>query len=176
MGREELMHSFIGAIHETVHGRKLCMWRECVQVMLWCLTLLNFLILYSLCTTSALLGTLIATSSCAFLADPTSVLSLSLNSAETTDLKVNVSETVTLTCRADGRPTPKMDLTRPSGDVIASVSQGTPLFAEEIKEVTGDITVQCRDTGVYSCDVNNGVGSIQQQHVTIFVQCKFVCH
>ena len=152
------------------------MWRECVQLLLWCLTVLNFLILYSLCSTCALLGTLIDTSSCAFLADPTSVLSLSLNSVETTDLKVNVSDAVTLTCRADGRPTPKMDLTRPSGDVIASVSQGTPSLAEEIKEVTGDITVQCRDTGVYSCDVNNGEGNKQRRDVTIFVQCKFIVH
>ena len=74
------------------------------------------------------------------------------------------------------RPTPKMTLIRPSGDVIANVPQGTPTLADEIKEVTGEVTVQCRDTGVYHCDVNNGVGSTQPRNVTIVVQCKSVCH
>ena len=104
------------------------------------------------------------------------MLSFSLNSVETTELTVNVSDTVTLTCQADGRPTPQMTLIRPSGDVIANVPQGTPSLADEIKEVTGELTVQCRDMGVYHCDVNNGVGSTQRRNVTIFVQCKFVCH
>ena len=101
------------------------------------------------------------------------MLSFSLNSLETTELTVNVSDNVALTCQADGRPTPKMTLIRPSGDVIANVPQGTPSIADEIKEVTGEVTVQCRDTGVYHCDVNNGVGSTQRRNVTIFVQCKF---
>ena len=107
------------------------------------------------------------------LADPTSVLSFSLNSVETTEVKVNVSDTVNLTCQADGRPTPKMTLIRANSDVIASVPQGSPSLSDERKTVTGSVTVQCRDTGAYWCDVNNGVGSIQRRNVTILVQCKF---
>ena len=113
------------------------------------------------------------TSPCASFADPTSVLSFSLNSVETTELTVNVTDTVTLTCQADGRPTPKMTLMRPNGEVIANVPQGNPSVADEIKEVTDVVMVQCHDTGVYNCDVNNGVGSTQRRNVTIFVQCKF---
>ena len=101
------------------------------------------------------------------------MLSFSLNSVKTTELTLNVSDIVTLTCQADGRPTPKMTLIRPSGDVIANVPQGSPSLADEIKEATSEVTVQCRDTGVYHCDVNNGVGSTQRRYVTIFVQCKF---
>ncbi|XP_070182836.1 opioid-binding protein/cell adhesion molecule homolog, partial [Littorina saxatilis] len=97
------------------------------------------------------------------------ILSFDVNSVTSDSLTVNTSDTVTLTCRGVGRPSPEMTLSSATKDAIGHIP---PSLQDKVTEVTGSVTAQCRDTGIYTCEASNGVGEKQTRRVTVFVRCK----
>ena len=71
--------------------------------------------------------------------------------------RVNETDTVNLTCEADGNPRPTTTWTRVSDSGNVSI----PLI------ITGK-----QDEGDYRCTASNGVGSGDSRTVNIFVKCK----
>ncbi|XP_070182505.1 basal cell adhesion molecule-like isoform X2 [Littorina saxatilis] len=100
------------------------------------------------------------------------ISSFDVNSVTSDSLTVNTSDTVTLTCRGVGRPSPEMTLSSATKDAIGHIPQGTPSLQDNVTAVTGSVTAQCRDTGIYTCEASNGVGEKQTRRVTVFVRCK----
>ena len=71
---------------------------------------------------------------------------------------LNGSDTLSLTCEADGNPTPNTNWTRVSNNKPVSF----PLI------ISGK-----QDEGGYRCNASNGVGSPDSRIVYVFVQSKF---
>ena len=69
---------------------------------------------------------------------------------------MNESDTVTLTCTADGNPTPNITWTR--------VSDNSP--------VSFPLTITKQDEGGYRCTADNGVGSPDSDVTFISVECR----
>jgi len=70
---------------------------------------------------------------------------------------VNETDVVTLSCSAEGRPTPSITWTRVSDNSSVSF----PLI------ITGK-----EDEGGYRCTADNGVGNLETQIVYVFVECE----
>ena len=91
-----------------------------------------------------------------FFTDPPNITYITL------DETVNETDTVTLNCTADGKPTPNITWTSPRGSKISF----EPSF-------TFSITSKL-DEGIYNCTADNGVGTAVFATVNITVESEWL--
>ncbi|XP_070183570.1 uncharacterized protein [Littorina saxatilis] len=105
---------------------------------------------------------------------PSRLLALELNNLAT-NLTVDESVTsVNVTCRSDGRPTPRMQLVRKhDGTVLKTVTGGTYTDVDDDTVVDHVISpARCEDTGTYMCVSDNQLGPEERRALSLFVNCK----
>jgi hypothetical protein len=73
---------------------------------------------------------------------------------------------VTLTCKATGRPSPTVTLTRDRSET-SLVRNSTGVASHVIR------SARCEDSGRYTCEVNNGIRNAGKAALTLSVLCKF---
>ncbi|XP_070201639.1 uncharacterized protein [Littorina saxatilis] len=110
-----------------------------------------------------------------YVAYSSSLKALELNNM-TTNLTVNESDVtaVSLTCRSDGRPTPRMQLVRKHDrSVLKTVIGGSYTHVDDDTVVDHVISpARCEDTGTYMCVSDNQLGPEERQALSLFVNCK----
>ncbi|XP_070184459.1 uncharacterized protein [Littorina saxatilis] len=110
-----------------------------------------------------------------YVAYPSSVKALELNNVAT-NLTVNESDVtpVNLTCRSDGRPTPRTQLVRKhDGTVLKTVTGGSYTDVDDDTVVDHVISpARCEDTGTYMCVSDNQLGPEERLALSLFVNCK----
>ncbi|KAK7454700.1 hypothetical protein BaRGS_00039546, partial [Batillaria attramentaria] len=104
---------------------------------------------------------------------PTVETHLTLNS-QPHNLTVNETDTVVMTCRADGRPTPSMELINTDSREIQATSDGGQLvLTNQDSWLNHTLSATCQHTGNYRCTAGNGGdGTSATDNTTLFVNCK----
>lgn len=89
------------------------------------------------------------------------------------NVSVVENSTITMRCEADGRPTPRMTITKASDNsVLQTTSEGNITVEDQKGEITYTVAeVQCSHTDKYICTAANGIG-MKDQSVSLFVKCK----
>ncbi|KAK7454698.1 hypothetical protein BaRGS_00039544, partial [Batillaria attramentaria] len=113
-----------------------------------------------------------------FVTYPTVETHLTLNS-QPHNLTVNENDTVLMTCRADGRPTPKMELINTDSRQIQATSDGGQLvLTNQESWLNHTLSATCQHTGNYRCTAGNngGDGAQATADAMLFVNCESVLH
>lgn len=78
---------------------------------------------------------------------------------------VNESDSVTISCKADGFPVPTITWTKSSGDPMPPHIGDTYTIHHASKS----------DAGIYMCKASNQIGNDATANTEVIVQCKFDC-
>lgn len=109
---------------------------------------------------------------CLRLADAPEVTSFTVNGDQVNLTVMEWEKTnLRLDCRADGQPTPTLQLHLNNN--MASMTKGGNLTLNTLTSLELEIQgARCEDMGQYSCVAQNGVGVTSRKYVTLQVHCK----
>lgn len=107
-----------------------------------------------------------------FFTDQPTWISFTINTEKSDNVFVHEMSIVTMKCQSDGRPAPRMTITKVRDQsILYSRPIGSIIKEDQKGEITYITAAQCSDADMYMCTAANILG-MKNQSVSLSVRCE----